>query len=470
MERYGSSRRDDVVCAIVVLLGLLVSAATKPAAVPAGHAQFEQASVDVPADSNCMLHPEGDQDPNESIHVYADEDSVVRFLAVRPTLTNSVERLTLDCTDANQRAKTYPVDLRSEVTFKPRPFDGSRTTLAVRPALTGDPHRFTTEELLEAGYGLRPDQTKNPDAYRGWLAAASVLVYRLRSDQTLVWFPISRQSYLSRAVDPPESVHKKPSVGWTGAVLYGSFQKKATSAETISYGSSSATLVVPKLSPGPIATATIWNGLDNVFQAIVDVNTTATIGYFGIHHQSFDKHRGHTDTAGTRFTPQTGDHISMEEWYCNAKGALDLNGGYECTNMVDVTQHAQWECDQAASSDCPSYKLNAGDLGNGKLGWQTEFIIEDDSKHAGEWPIFSPVTMHGSADVITGDGTKGSGRFVSINYGSLSDPKINLLTDNNHSNRHLRITLPTGAVKWVQTTCGTKRKWDANTGSCVPKK
>jgi len=467
MKSYGSSRRYVVVCAIVMLSGLLVSAAARPAANPAG--QFEQASIDVPADSNCLLHPEGIQDPNESIHVNADEDGVVRFLAVRPQLPNSVERLTLDCTAAHEQSKTYSVDLRSEATFQPHPFDGSRTTLATRPALTGDPRRLTQAELVAAGYGLRPDPTQNPDAYQRWLAAASVLVYKLRSDQTLVWFPISRQRYLAFAEDPPESVIKKPSVGWTGPILYGSFQKKATAAETISYGASSATLVVPKLTPGPNAAATIWNGLDNVFQAIVDVTQTPSIAYFGIHHQTFDKHSGHTDTAGTRFTPRTGDHISMEEWYCDAKGNLNLNGGYECTNMVDITQHAQWECDKATSSDCPSYKLYASDLGNGKLGKQTEFIIEDDSKGAGEWPIFSPVTMHGSADVITGDGTKGTGRFVSINYGSLSDPKIKLLTDNNHSNVHLHITLLKGAVKWVQTKCKSADTWNANSGSCVKK-
>ena len=470
MENYGSSLRYGIVCAIVLLLGLLVSGAAKPAAQLSDHAQFEPASVAVSAGSNCLLQPEGNQDPNESIHVYADVDGVVRFLAVRPQTPSSVERLTLDCTDADAQTKTYSVDLRSEEVFKPRPFDGSRTTLAVRPALTGDPRRFTQEELVEAGYGLRPDPTQDPDAYQRWLAAASVPVYKLGSDQTLVWFPISRQPYLERSVDPPESVQKKPSVGWTGPVLYGSFQKKATAAETISYGASSATLVIPKLTPGPTAAATIWNGLDNVFQALVDVTTTPTIAHFGIHHQTFDKHSGHTDTAGTRFTPQTGDHISMEEWYCNAKGDLDLSGGYECTNMVDITQHVQWECDKAASSDCPSYKLDAADLGNGKLGWQTEYIIEDDSKHAGEWPNFSPVTMHGSADVITGDGTKGHGRFVSMNYGSLSDPKITLYTDNNNSNRHLRITLLSGAVKWVPTTCGPKDTWDANSGNCVLKK
>lgn len=464
MEGYGSYRRYSVVFAIVLFSSLLVSAAE-----PADVAQFEQASIEVPADSNCLLHPLGNQDPNESIHVYADVDGVVRFLAVRPTLTNSVQSLTLDCTGAHQPPKTYDVDLRSELTFKPRPFDPSRIGLAIRPALIGDPGRFTTEELLKAGYGLRPDPAKDPDAYQEWLAEASVPTYKLRSDRTLVWFPISRQADLGRTVDPPESVTKKPSVGWTGPVLYGSFQKKATSAETISYGASSATLVVPKLTPGPVAAATIWNGLDNVFQALVDVNTTATIAYFGIHHQTFDKHSGHTDTAGTRFTPQTGDHISMEEWYCDAKGNLNLRGGYECTNMVDTTQHAQWECDKAGSSDCPSYKLNAGYLGNGALGWQTEYIIEDDSKHAGEWPNFSPVTMHGSADVIVGNGTKGTGRFVSMNYGSLSDPKITLYTDNNHSTRHLVITLLTGAVKWVPTTCGPKDTWNANRGRCVPK-
>ena len=469
MKRYSSSGRYGAMCAIVMISGLLVSGAVRTAAQPGGRAQFEPASVAVPADSNCILQPEGNQQPNESIHVYADVDGVVRFLAVRPTLPNSVERLTLDCTGAEEQTKTYSVDLRSQEAFKPRPFDGSRTSLAVRPALTGDPRRFTQEELLRAGYGLRPDPTQNPDEYQRWLAAARVLVYKLRSDQTLVWFPISRQAYLERSVDPPESVTKKPSVGWTGPVLYGSFQKKATAAETISYGASTATLVIPKLTPGPTAAATIWNGLDNVFQAIVDVTTTPTVAYFGIHHQTFDKHSGHTDNAGTRFTPATGDHISIEEWYCNAKGNLDLNGGYECTNMVDITQHAQWECDKATSSDCPSYKLNAGDLGNGKLGWQTEFIIEDDSKHAGEWPIFSPVTMHGSADVITGDGTKGSGRFVSMNYGSLSDPKITLYTDNNNSIKHLRITLQSGAVKWVPTKCGPKVTWSAQSGNCVPK-
>jgi hypothetical protein len=467
--------------AIVLCSGLLVvlwssAQAQNPLAngVRYATAQFEPALVAVTAGSNCILHPEGNKDPKESIPVNADEDGVARFLAVRPKLPNSVARLALDCTDANKRTKTYSVDLRSEATFKPRPFDASRTTLAVRPALTGDPRHFTPEELVTAGYGLRPDPTEHPDAYQRWLAAASVPVHKLRTDRTLVPFLISRQRFLKRSDQAPvlnAKVYKTPSSGWTGAILKGSYQKKATSDETISYGASSATVVVPNVTPGPTASMTIWNGLDNVFQAIIDVSSTGTAAYFGIHRQSFDPHNPKgIDTQGTRFTPSPGDLISIEEWYCNAKGGLDLNGGYECTNMVDITQHAQWECDKAQSSDCQSYKLAASDLGNGKLGYQTEFIIEDDTpevvKGSQEWPIFSSVTMNGSADLIKGDGVKGIGKFVGIN----TDPKVQLLTDNNKSSRHLRITLPTGAVKWAETKCGVKDKWDADSGNCASNK
>lgn len=474
-QSYGSCGRYCAVYVSVMILALLVphgvcsQETNRPAAEPDGHAQFEPASVAVAAGSNCVLHPEGNQDPKESIHVNADADGVARFLAVRPKLPNSVERLALECTEANKRTRTYSVDLRSEATFTSRPFDATRTTLAVRPALSGDPLRSTPEELVKAGYGLRPDPTENPDAYQRWLAAATVPVHKLRTDRTLVPFPISRQRYLKPSEQAPvlnAKVYKTPSSGWTGAILQGSYQKKATSAQTISYVFNEANVVVPKVTPGPTTAMTIWNGLDNVFQAIIDVTSTKTAAYFGIHRQSFDPHNEGTDTAGTRFTPAPGDLIFIEEWYCNAKGGVDLNGGYECSFMLDLTQATVWECDQAESSDCPSYTLDASDLGNGKLGFQAEFIIEDDTnqvdKDSEEWPIFSPVTMVGTANVIKGDGIKGSAKSVATN----TDPTVLLLTDNNKSNRHLRITLPAGAVKWDETKCGAKDEWDANNGSC----
>jgi hypothetical protein len=477
MQNYGSSLR--AVCTSLMILGVPLytdgaysQEAKEPAAEAKGRAQFEPASVTVAAGSNCILHPEGNQDPKESLHVNADEDGVARFLAVRATGPNSVEKLALDCTDADKRTKTYSVDLRDEATFKPHPFDASRTMLAVRPALTGDPHRMTQEELVKAGYGLRPDATENPEAYQRWLAAASRPMHRLRTDRTIKPFPISRQRELKRAEQAPAlnaKVYKSPSSGWTGAILQGSYEKKATAADTISYGSNEAMVVVPNVTPGPTAAMTIWNGLDNVFQAIVDVNSTPTTASFGIHRQSFDPHNNAGDEAGTRFTPAPGDHIYIEEWYCDAKGALNLDGGYECTLMIDMKQDTMWECDQAESSDCPSYKLDKADLGNGKVGWWAEYIIEDDTdevvKGSEEWPIFSPVTMSGSANVITGNGTKGSGKLVATN----TDPLVEILTDNNKSSRHLVIALPKWETKWTETECSAKDKWDATSGECIPR-
>jgi hypothetical protein len=292
--------RTKAICTFIAISGCLLFGQAR-----SQEAQFEPASVAVSAGSNCILHPQGNQDPKESLHVNADEDGVVRFLARRATAPNSVERLVLECTDANKQAKTYSVDLRSEETFKPRPFDPSHTTLRVRPALTDDPSHFTQEELLKAGYGLRPDATANPDAYQKWLTAARMPMNMLRTDRTLTPLPISRHLDLKRT-ERDRHVQKVRSTpangGWTGPILTGSFKKGATAAETISYGGINTFLYVPNLRSGPTAAATIWVGLDNVFQTIIDVYQTPTIANFGIHRQDFSPHGNQSDEAGTRFT------------------------------------------------------------------------------------------------------------------------------------------------------------------------
>ncbi|HTX35045.1 MAG TPA: hypothetical protein VME43_08485 [Bryobacteraceae bacterium] len=260
------------------------------------------------------------------------------------------------------------------------------------------------------------------------------------------------------------------SSGWTGPIISGSYQKNATSALTYSYVLNEAIFNVPKVIPGGYGTGTtamtIWNGLDNVFQAIVDVNTTSTIASYGIHHQEFEPWSKGNDEGGTLFTPNAGDQIYAQEWYCDAQGNVNLSGGYACTLMVDQTQLVEWECDQANSSDCESYTLKPGDLGNGKLGFQAEYIIEDDSNQpAGncpaatsatkcydEWPDFTPVIMNGSAEVVQGSGVSATGKYVSMN----TDPSVLLLTDGNASiplirgGGHLQVAVSGSGVIWTE--------------------
>lgn len=480
MEWHSLFGRSSAVHAAIVLFGLVACCpdAYSQLAGLAPRGRFETASVIVPAGNSCLLHPDGNSDPTQSIPVNADEDGVARFQAVRPAQQDSVDRLALECTDANGISQTYLVDLRSEATFAPRPFNPAFTTLAVRPALTRDPLSYTQQDLIQGGYGLRPDPIQNPDGYNRWLAAASQPVYKLRSAARSSSTPshtrrrpISQPSAQSTVPELDATVYTSPSSGWTGAILQGSYKKNATSALTYSYVLNEATFNVPTVTPGGFGTGatamTIWNGLGNVFQAIVDVNTTATTASFGIHHQDFDPWTKGNDTGGTRFTPKPGDSIYAEEWYCDAKGNLNLSGGYACTLMVDNTQGVEWECDQANSSECTSYTLKPADLANGNLGFWADFIIEDDTgevvKNSAEWPDFSPVTMTGSAFVVQGSGTSGIGQWVTTS----TDPLVELLTDANASvpfvrgDEHLRITLPTGGVKWtdVQTNIYS---WDGS--------
>jgi len=470
MAQHSSSGRYAAVSASILLLSLLVcpQVALSTAAVPNGPAQLEPASVAVSTGSNCLLHPEGNRDPAQSLQVNADEDGVARFLAVRPTGPNSVTRLQLDCT-ANGQAKTYTVDLRSAATFAPHPFDGSRTTLAVRPALTGDPSSFTQAALVKAGYGPRPDPTRSPDAYRVWLAAVRTPMRRLRIDRTLPTVVHQNAFNLPRARVLKAKVVRSLSSYWTGAIMSGSYHKNTKASQTQTYLWAIATFTVPPLFQGPTGAATMWVGLDNVCQAIVDVTTTSSSAGYGIHRQCFDPHVGHTDTAGVRFTPQVGDLISMTASYCDAVGNLNASGGYMCTFMADNTQNVVWDCTLASgaaeNSDCPSYKLNSGDVGNGKLGFQAEFIIENDSGQvvtgSQQWPNFGSVTMADGAIVA-------KAHFVDNSTVTTStDPNVSLLLDKSNSTWHLRITLPGNSVEWVSRVCLFNQKWDASKANCV---
>ena len=246
---------------------------------PLGRAPLAPVSVAVPAGNSCILHPEGNPDPRQSVSVKADADGVARFQAVRPAPANSVDRLTLDCTDPDGNYHTYSVDLRSEATFEPRPFDPSRTGLSFRPALTGDPLSFTPQELIQAGYGLRPDPTVNPDGYRRWLTAVSTPAYKLRSAGQITSTPRTSRPLASVEEDPdtgPQPVGPAPEsdgtltlagsnfANWTGAVLGGSYHMNATSAQTYSYLVNEASFVVPTVYPGGLGTRatqmSIWNG------------------------------------------------------------------------------------------------------------------------------------------------------------------------------------------------------------------
>jgi hypothetical protein len=473
---------SKALCAISVLLGLpaccFISCrgASAQAAGPDKRAQFEEASMEVPAGNSCVLHPQNNTDPQQSLSLRADADGVLRFLAVRATLPNSVKQLTLDCNDEQGRSNTYTVDLRSEETFAARPFDPVRAGLTLRPALNGDPLGFTREQLLVGGYGLRPDPREDPEAYQAWLDSVRVPMYELRtsSHSRPPFRSALRDTNVSDpSADPdapdPESVYLAPATYWIGAILQGSYKKGTSSSLTYGYVDNQAYVNVPTIYPGGDGAGhtalTIWDGLGDVFQTIVDVEATTTAGYLGVHRQNFYNGlpKDNTyDVQGVDFTPKSGDKIFLAEWYCDSKGNLDMLGGYGCTNVVDVTQNVSWTCNKSDGSNCASYPIKSSDLANGILGQSAEYIIENDTAESfgncpkatkttecyDQWVDISPVTMTGDADVF-----EGATKFIKTVTTS-TDPVVQLQTDISASipvvqtSGHMLITLPTGGIKW----------------------
>ncbi|MGA3197341.1 MAG: hypothetical protein ABSD39_20285 [Terriglobales bacterium] len=453
---------------------LLMAGAYSQAIDTANRRQFEPASFAVPAGNTCALHPEGNADPAATLTVRADADGVIRFLAVRPTLPGSVELLTLECTDDGGIDSTYTVDLRSELTFAPNPFDPVRAGLELRPALTGDPLRVTVQELLERGYGLRPDPIEDPEGYEQWLAVATVPMYQLRtSDHSVpgaqhrkdaVRVSVPGESGESAEVPEPGSVSVAPSnSNWTGAILSGSYKKGPTAVKTVGYVYNWDTFYVPTIYPGSGQTQlSIWSGLDNVFQTEVWAEGTNTVGSYFIHRQNFYGTKGESglDGQGVDFTPHAGDQIRVAEWYCDVKGAVHMAGGYGCTVVIDYTQNVQWECDLSNGSNCQSYQIAQQFLVNGALGQTAESIIENDTGEIQgncpntktdcfqQWVDMSSVTMTTQALVV--QGANSDQKLVN----TASDPSVQLLTDTTgstppyNSELHFLITLPSGGVAW----------------------
>ncbi len=429
---------------------------------PALGAHFEAASIPVAAGSNCTLRQAALPAIPGDLRLTADDDGVARFYAARPQKPGDLDALALDCVSSSGATNTYPIDLRAAETFAPRPFDAAKAGLDYRPGLQGDPSQFSTEELMAKGYGLRPDAALNPNGYARWLAAARKGSYELRSSGAPNWVSSPARPRLGAASHsrPPinaTTVHEDGQP-WTGALLTGSFAPNSDPNLTQSYLIVEATFVVPSITANRYSTdntaITIWPGLDNVFQVIVDVLTgpNSTAVTYLIHRQMFATNlNGAGETEGVNFSPSANDTIYAEVWYCDANGKPDLSGGYACSYLDDETAGQYWQCSQASGTSCRSYQMGSTVNGESSLGQWAEFVVENDSiqfSSNNDWPDFAPIQMAGDATVVTGDNT-----WVGTAT-TTTDPFVHIMDDwtetTNPSN--LTVSLPdSDSVLWSLT-------------------
>jgi hypothetical protein len=423
--RRGAWRR---VTGITALLGLtmLVPAVTaaSSATAQAGTARskapaarYEPASVRALPDLNCRLHLPGTP-AAKGIPVATDSDGYARFYAVRERAGSVGQWLTLSCTGSARRAYSYRVDLASAGTFAARPLNLAAEPGKARPALAGNPMKWTQAQLIQRGYGLRPDPRTSPAAYRQWLAAARVSGRMLDTANPV---PISGTA---------TSQHAAP---WAGTVI--------TGAPT--YSAVAGIFNVPTAVPGGDGTTTtasnVWNGLggfgtgSGLIQSGVELYTNSVAADY-ITWREYCCGDPHSNGYGGNFTPQPGNQIYAENWYCNARGDIDASGGYGCSYLVDLTpgDNAVFNCTQPGGSPCWSVPAIAGMT----IGKAAEFVIEDDSpqvsKTSTAFTDFSPA--------ITMTGWAYSTRTRAFSQSIGNDPSLHVLTDFTNTTSHLVVS------------------------------
>jgi hypothetical protein len=494
----GKMRRAPRVL-VMAFLPVLAVVSMSATAVAAVRRTFETASVDVSGSVRCALHPEGNTDPKQAIRVGVAADGVARFSALRPANPQDVAKLTLDCTDGQGLAHNYPVDLTRQDIFAPRPFDAVRARLDTRPALAGDPLSYSVQELIDRGYGLRPNPKANPTGYARWLRAATMPATLLQhSGAANVTQPTPEidDTLPSVSRNGSHSANAGVTVGgsalcagnpagcyWTGAILNGSYRPNSNPAKATYYLANEGLFTLPTISEGGGDYAgptemSIWTGLDNVFQAIAFLWVTpSTAGALVVTQFHQPKSPSNPATANgasdVTFTPVLGDTIFAEEWYCDANGNPVISGGYACTYMQDLnpSNNQAWVCDKANSTTCASTWMAANDVAQGYVGEQAEYIVENDGPQDGNtyyWPDFisTPITMDGSALVVIGanttDNLQQGGDWVTVS----TDPAVRQLNDtppttlassatNPDEPAHLVVTLGSNTVTWTYTPIPT---------------
>jgi len=410
---------------------------------------YTPASVHALPGLQCNLYPTG-SNASAGISVATNDDGYARFHAVRASAGDKVRQMTMDCTDSDGTFSVYTVDLTSAETFAARPLNIANERGVDRPALRGDPLSYTQAELLKGGYGIRPDPKNNPGAYARWLDTASLSGRMLAAkgptrpqSKSAFRTPGGASNSAPNGVGGPHAdggtVTTSPSNFWTGSILQGS----------PNYTFTEAGFNVPTPIPGGDETTgtsvTIWNGLGGngsfgLIQGGIAIKTSSTAASFSTFRE-YCCGDGISNAYSGNFAPSPGDQMYSQEWYCDAFGNVNINGGYGCSFIVDLRTNLFLSCTSATGSPCPSVPALPLCSVNPTvtcfvLGQSAEFVLEDDSGQ-----LKPPTTAFPDlADVLEIDGSALSsptGTLLTIT----DDPSVVLLTDGTDNGSNLNVWL-----------------------------
>ncbi|MBV9267844.1 MAG: hypothetical protein JO061_16875 [Acidobacteriaceae bacterium] len=176
--------RTYKIFATLAFTGAFATQAAEPTRLTVAPKTFSPIVVNTLPNATCVLHAEGQSDPEHTMKVFAGEDGTVRF-QVRPSAeSDKTAVFALDCT-AGATTATFPLELNASYSptaemptlserFNSEEFRLPASNGSVRPALSeADALRLSPADLASAGYPKRPDAEQSPEAFAKWLKAVT---------------------------------------------------------------------------------------------------------------------------------------------------------------------------------------------------------------------------------------------------------------------------------------------------------
>jgi hypothetical protein len=306
-----------------------------------------------------------------SLHVWADDLGIVHLWA-EPSATSHVH--TLDCDESGATVR-HSFDLAGPKTFVPAVARVAAVAHKVLPPLT-DPMSKSQSELIQEGYGLRPDPSSPLFAKWAEVVSKPLTVVAPRSVPN-PWASNEPATFTTSRIWDGIALNKRNTRYWAaiGAFTIPTFTAQANQGNTYHNG----------LWPG-VGGDTIDTGERQLIQDGIDFQSNGVVNTYYLWTQYVpDETFAHVIPG---FVPRAGDSMLVEAWEgdadCNFYGIFG-GSGYACFQIFDYTQSgtAVYYPFQPGQNDNPHIQGDSNTFG----GFTCEGIMErqSDGRYLASW-------------------------------------------------------------------------------------
>jgi hypothetical protein len=302
------------------------------------------ASIRTLPNAACTLRIAGQADASQKLHLYSDDEGVVRLHLQHLDSSVNEGELTLDCVDDSGSAESRTIAVRVDDNAVSQSVAAFSVANKPRlPILDVDPMSLGNADLVARHYPPRPDADANPEGYAKWLelvtSGPAVVTAHVISDPDRAHGPV-RQNGNGTSNNWSGYVITTPSTASEYAWIYGEWRVPRAYSESGFWSSDHSTL---------------WVGIDGwgTPDVVQDGTDQDTLTAFWVQTSSYDawtEWYPYSSQTVSNFPVNPGDDIHAWTWVRDAAGNWDPKGNVGWFYLWNATQNVYVQSSTVAPS------------------------------------------------------------------------------------------------------------------------